>query len=421
MHRPTRHAVVALIAGTCLVALTPSAQAWDAHGHRVITYLALDALPFTDKPAPPVAPPPAPPVAPGGAATPAAPPNLRTSPLPLWMTAPSFRDACAYQSAEPDRIRAQPTPSLVHLNGPDHYFDLDMLARWGMKVEDMPTLRHRFIKELSLARLTFPQNFTDYDEKKDAANEHEWPGLGPQAMMETYGHLQASFRTLKIIEFLGGEGRDLQIAQAQQNIIYHIGRLSHFVGDHAQPLHTTIHHHGWVRDVVKFPDPAPAANVWNPKDYTTDYGFHSYIDGTILIHHKITYESLTQQTDGTPVTPHAVKDTDPWKDILEHINRSYKEVEPLYQMHKDDTLRSAPGKQLIESRLRDGAKMLAALITAAWTSSDPIKRDTNYYINGTPPEGKPSLPEMGNRQIPARTATEHEKMKSESGEAEPRP
>jgi hypothetical protein len=41
--------------------------------------------------------------------------------------------------------------------------------------------------------------------------------------------------------------------------------MGHLIGDASQPLHTTIHHHGWVGD--------------NPHNYTTSRGFHSWIDG----------------------------------------------------------------------------------------------------------------------------------------------
>lgn len=369
----------AVAAAAALTAASP-ALAWDAHGHRVITYLALDTLPFADKPA----------RAPAGQPQP--PPAFS---MPLWLTEPAIRDAVAYQAAEPDRIRAQPNPSLLHLNGPDHYLDLDMLPRWGMTIDTMPTLRHRFIKELTLQRPKFPENFRDYDEKKDPTNEHEWPGLGAQAVMETYAHLQASFRTIKIIEIVGAEGRESQIAQARQNAVYHMGRLSHFIGDLAQPLHTTIHHHGWVGP--------------NPNGYTPDYAFHAYIDGTILIHHQLTVESLAPSQTGNI----KVNDTDPWTDVLAHIKRSFAQVEPLYKMHLDDTLRGPEGKAFISERLRDAADMLRAMYVAAWTSSDPVKRDIGYFTSGTPAEGKPSIPRMGGRQIPARSVAEYEERKAE--------
>lgn len=358
------------VAAVVLMICSPSAPGWDAHGHRVITLLALDGLPVGDKPAP------------GAAVRPT---------MPLWLTDPRTRAQVAYQCAEPDRIRAQPTPALVHINGPDHYLDVDMLERWGLTLETMPSLRHRFIKEMSLRRVERPENFKDYNPSKDAANEYEWPGLVAHAVMESYGQLQASFRTLKIIELLGVEGREVQYGFAKDNIAYHMGRLSHFIGDIAQPLHTTIHHHGWVG--------GPANN---PHNYSTDYGIHAYIDGTILVHHKLTYESLRP----AQTYQRKVNADDPWKDVLDHIRRSHALVETLYRMHQDDSLRSEAGKAFIAERLHDGAEMLSAMYAAAWDSSDPTKRDMDYYINGTPKDNGTSLPEMGNRKIPARSASD---------------
>src|SRR5712672_2343549 len=51
----------------------------------------------------------------------------------------------------------------------------------------------------------------------------------------------------------------------QENLLYIMGVMGHYVGDASQPLHTTIHHHGWVGD--------------NPQHYTTSRGFHAWIDG----------------------------------------------------------------------------------------------------------------------------------------------
>jgi len=47
-----------------------------------------------------------------------------------------------------------------------------------------------------------------------------------------------------------------------------MGVMGHFVGDGAQPLHTTIPHNGWVGA--------------NPKGYTTARTFHAWIDGGFI-------------------------------------------------------------------------------------------------------------------------------------------
>ena len=60
-------------------------------------------------------------------------------------------------------------------------------------------------------------------------------------------------------------GTPEEITNAQANVVYRMGILSHFVGDAAQPLHTTEHFNGWTGE--------------NPKGYTTSRRFHSWVDG----------------------------------------------------------------------------------------------------------------------------------------------
>src|SRR5439155_8018692 len=85
----------------------------------------------------------------------------------------------------------------------------------------------------------------------------------PWAIVEKYGKLKSGFSYLKAFEDYGGTPEE--IANAQQNIIYIMGVMGHYVGDASQPLHTTIHHHGWVGE--------------NPHQYSTNRAFHSWIDG----------------------------------------------------------------------------------------------------------------------------------------------
>ena len=64
---------------------------------------------------------------------------------------------------------------------------------------------------------------------------------------------------------LGRREKGTEALNARANIIYIMGVMGHYVGDASQPLHTTIHHHGWVGP--------------NPNGYTTNRTFHSWIDG----------------------------------------------------------------------------------------------------------------------------------------------
>jgi hypothetical protein len=58
------------------------------------------------------------------------------------------------------------------------------------------------------------------------------------------------------------------IQSCQAEVLHHMGLMSHYVGDTAQPLHTTKHHHGWVGD--------------NPQSYSTAEDFHAHIDGVFI-------------------------------------------------------------------------------------------------------------------------------------------
>lgn len=317
------------------------ARAWDAHGHRVITLLALD--------------------------------TLRAEPdMPAWLNDPAGRSRAAYQSAEPDRWRGQRTLALVNENAMDHYIDIEDLADYDLTLRTLPQLRTRALAMMAQARAAHPDRFTSYDPSRDPAGDKEYPGFLPHAIMEHYAKLQASFRTLRILEALAPDGgRQHHLEQARANVLFHIGTLSHFVGDATQPLHTTRHFNGWV---------GPPES--NPNGYTTSNKFHAYIDGGVVDHHKITYDSLVPQF--RPAT--TVSAADPWPDVLAHIERSFAHMERLYQMEKDGSLDAAPGKALIEERLLDAADMLGALVRAAWVTSEPDGMEIRRFMGWTPAE-----------------------------------
>src|SRR5262249_8677343 len=162
----------------------------------------------------------------------------------------------------------------------------------------------------------------------------EWPGFLPYAIAEHYSKLQSAFNQVRVLERLKDPQREFQLQQARENAIYHMGILSHFVGDAAQPLHTTQHFNGWVGQ--------------NPNGYTTSDKFHAYIDGGVLAHHHITYELLKPDTKFEA----KVNARDPWKDMLEYLRRSNGRVEKTYQLEKSGELRGEAGKVFICECLR---------------------------------------------------------------------
>lgn len=329
--------------------MASAARAWDAHGHRTITYLALDGLPAD---------------------------------FPTWAREAPGRHQVAYQSNEADRWRGSRMDCLAHENSPDHYVDVDLLAPFGLSLAQLPRLRYEYVRALVLAKHLHPEHAPQYDAASDRARTKEWPGFLPYAIVEHYAKLQSSFQTVRILEKLDDPARRPQLAQAQANCIYHMGVLSHFVGDAAQPLHTTKHFNGWAGA--------------NPNEYTTSNKFHAFIDGDVLDVHELTYATLREHMR----YERRVEARDPWDDALALIGRSFEQVEPLYRLDRDGELRQAPGKELIRTQLCDAAATLAAFYRAAWISSAPDEkairdflRFNNFKPELLPDQGRPATNE----------------------------
>ncbi len=318
---------IAFLSGLCCLA--GAAMAWDAPGHRAITLLALDNL---------------------------------AADAPAFLREDLTRRMIASQSCEPDRWRAGTVLALTHVNNPDHYIDLEDLAPAGLSLATLPEFRYEYIAAMTRAEGPGKESEDGAEPRKDKARVYMTPGTLPYAIAENYGRLQAAFKTLRILESLNDPARAAQVEQARANIVSIMGVLSHFVGDAAQPLHTTRHHHGWVGE--------------NPKDYTTRYSFHAEIDGGVLEFHGLRYETLKT----APPAAAPFDASDPMAGIRSHLERSFREVETLYALDKDGGLLEDKGKALITARLTDAGSMLATLYNSAWQTAAPTDDDVRNFI-----------------------------------------
>lgn len=326
-HLP-RSGVAAIAA---LLTISP-ALAWDCHGHRAITLVGLDGL------------------------------NRLAPDAPAFLADPSARMMAASNACNPDRYRAVRSGYMAHENNPEHFLDVEDLEQFGLTLDTVPPLRNEYLRAMVIAKHEHPENVKPYNELMDPARQQEWPGFAAHACMEQFVKLTADFKTWRILERLDDPTRQPQREAARANILFDLGYLSHFVGDLAQPLHTTTHHHGWVGD--------------NPHGFTTDRRFHAYIDGDILVTHRLEYESLKSGV----VFDRTADVADPWKDVIQHIRRSYDQVVPLYQLQKTGELEKEPGKAFIIERLQDGGRMLAAMYAAAWKASDITDADVSAFL-----------------------------------------
>lgn len=294
------------------------ALAWDEDGHAVVTLLAFDALPKD---------------------------------TPAWIKTPEVRARLVYLCTEPDRWRGQHSSVLNHISNPDHYIDDEELNDFGLSLEKLPLFRRQYTDMLATYRALHSDDAKPRNTKKDKDYIALTPGLLPYRIAELQWKIAGGWTQLKTYEKYPDRVSQTMITNARANIVFHMGILSHYVGDGAQPLHITIHHHGW-----KGP---------NPKGYTTDHNFHSYIDDGILRHHSINYDDLKDRT--LPLRTVSVKKF--WRDILGYLRETHGQIEPLYAMEKAGTLQEASGKVFIENRLLAGGAALAGIWDAAYRGS----------------------------------------------------
>lgn len=305
-------------------------QAWDYVGHRAVNLLALEALPPE---------------------------------FPKFVNTPEARERIAFLSGEPDRWRNSAELPLKHFNSPDHFLDLEDLASVALTPEKLSEFRYLFAGQLAIARQAHPELFPAIDQSKNTDHTREQIGFLPWAIVEYYGKLCSGFSYLKAFE---ENGTPEEIANAQANIIYVMGVLGHFVGDGAQPLHTTRHFNGWEGD--------------NPNDYTTARTFHAWIDGGFL--NKSGGLDFARLAPAVKVARLLPSSRPPERNaafsaVIQYLVDQHGKVEPLYQLEKAKKLRIEnnpdvqEGRRFLESQIGAGAQMLSNLWFTAWRSAPP--------------------------------------------------
>jgi hypothetical protein len=306
------------------------AYAWDYEGHRAVNLLAFAALPTN---------------------------------FPAFALTAEAKERVAFLSGEPDRWRNMGTGSkpwndvvLSHFSGPDHYLDLENLTDVGLNPMEVPIFRYDFTVQLAKAMSAHPDKHEPIDPAKNLDHSRELAGFAPWAITEYCGKLRSGFSYLKAYQDYGGTREE--IANAQANILYIMGTMGHFVGDCAQPLHVTKHHHGWVGS--------------NPKGYSTNASFHSWIDGGFFRKTGgINPEPLAGKIRPAKIVNDPLKNDDLFRKVMAYLMETHKALEPLYQLEKGRKLSGDPetereGRAFLEAQIVKGGQMLGDLWFSAW-------------------------------------------------------
>jgi hypothetical protein len=306
-----------------------NAGAWDYEGHHAINELALASLPGDF----------------GGF-------ELTTA----------LKGRIAFLAGEPDRwrnvtdVRNGTDLPLAHVNGPDHYFDLEDLKLYNLTPETLPPLRYDFVADIVKARAAHPEKFPPIDPERDADHTRELSGFLPWAITEYYEKLKSDFSSLKALQTHGGTPEE--IANARADVVYVMGVMGHFVGDGSQPLHTTEHHHGWIGV--------------NPHGYTTNSSFHAWIDGGYFRKTGgIKVDALIGKIQPATRIANADAPDGMFKATVNYLVEQNKFVEPLYEMEKNGQLtgegdKGMDGLPFLDGQLVKAGQMLGNIWLTAW-------------------------------------------------------
>ena len=239
-----------------------------------------------------------------------------------------------YLGPEPDRWRNPIEASLKNAQEPDHFIDLERVA----DIPQLPPGRYDFYRLLYAKKLASKDHSDDYMPDK--------VGLQPYITTEIYQRMVVAFR-----EYRRLQKENKPTGGVEQNIVFYAGWLGHYVGDGANPMHTTIQYNGWVGD--------------NPNGYTTAKNVHYEFESGFV-------QRIQQQLTITDLVKEPVRLQHPFEDYVAYLRASNGMVEKSYQLEKAGGFKETgtpEGREFVRQRLAAGAQMLLNLWYTAWEES----------------------------------------------------
>lgn len=215
----------------------------------------------------------------------------------------------AHGAVEPDVRRNRATPALADREAPRHYIDLELLRGAAL-----PETRDAYDRLLTRLRVAPRQ-----------------VGELPYAIVEGAEQLALAF----------AEHRRWPSDEAiRASCLLAAGRLSHYLADLTQPLHTTIHHDGRVRGRSESPRT----------------GIHSRVDGL-----------LDTRAELGRVEPLAVHDL--WATVRRELEASHARVEEVYRLESGLGARGSRPTDAVATWAAERRRAAVALTSGVWVWS----------------------------------------------------
>jgi hypothetical protein len=240
-------------------------------------------------------------------------------------------------ASQPDRWKARDLKYLREATSVDHF-----MAYEQIKNHDLPDDRFGYVLMIEREGLNAP------------GQPPKWVGTLPYKVAELFQNLTLDFAIWR------NEGQGLppenpRRQALEENALLSAGLLGHYVGDAAQPLHSTVHHDGWN-------EKAP-----NPNGFRTRRGLHREFE-TQLVAATAKEEEIHQR-----VAPARQWEGDPLDWGLGLVAESNGQVERLYQLEKNGDIDprhpSEEGANFLHDRMAVGAQNLRDLWFTAWKES----------------------------------------------------
>jgi hypothetical protein len=259
--------------------------------------------------------------------------------VPAFLHTPESINAVEYLGPEPDRWNALGGADLNDTLRPEHYVLLELANVAG----PLPHKRLDYIRGLAAAQLIHPQQAVDLTPER--------VGLQPYSAMEVYERLEAAMREYRRRVTSKEDTKPVELA-----ITFYGGWLGHYVGDGANPMHTSINYNGWVEA--------------NPNGYTgIGHNVHGKWENIFLP------ENIKAADVAALVAkPHVLDDV--FAEYVVYLRHSHSLVEKTYRFEKAgdfDGKGSQESIQFTNDRLAAAARMLRDMIYTAWVkSANPV-------------------------------------------------
>ena len=252
----------------------------------------------------------------------------------------AHQDWIVYLSTIPDSWRRRSEPFFRIFEDPHHGWFREQFAF----MKDVPRSRCEFVLAVEAEHR---QLVTASKAKAAALTNVRWTATLPYAAVENYERMVTGMRRYRHARAKGTSTRLIEI-----EIASYMGRLGHYVGDGAKPLHGTVPHDGWHGD--------------NPRGYTTDPRVHGCFESQF-----VNAMALAERDVQKSMPPPRVLD-DPFDAVLAHLNDAATHVEAVYRLDKSGARTDLPNsdaRALVLRQVTRAAALLRDMAYTAWVRS----------------------------------------------------